>query len=80
MHIAAVVSNFKNNHMINRLSSKNSDIQNSGKTIRNLIKELESFENQDLEVKISLDCGDTNFSIGLVGKIDNCCVLMNCED
>lgn len=64
---------------IDRLSSKNSDIQNRGKTIRNLIKELESFENQDLEVKISLNCGDTNYSIGLVGKIDNCCVLMNCE-
>jgi len=64
---------------IDRLSSKNSDIQNRGKTIRNLIKELESFENQDLEVKISLNSGDTNFSIGLVGKIDNCCVLMNCE-
>jgi len=57
-----------------RLSSENSDIQNRGKTIRNLVKELESFENQDLEVKISLNCGKTNVNIGLVGKIDNCCV------
>jgi len=30
-----------------------------GKTIRQLIKELESFENQDLEVRLSLDDGDT---------------------
>ena len=66
--------------MIDKLSSKNSDIQNRGKTIRNLIKELQSFENQDLEVKISMDNGATNRSIGLVGKINNCCVLMNCED
>jgi hypothetical protein len=66
--------------MINRLSINNIDISNRGKTIRNLIQELQSFENQDLEVKISFDCGENSVGVGLVGKIDDCCVLMNCED
>lgn len=55
-----------------------------GKTIRQLIKELESFENQDLEVRISLDYGDTHSCISLVAKgfgVDKSeyCVLMNSE-
>ena len=51
-----------------------------GKTIRQLIKELETFENLDLEVRISLDDGDTHKCISLVGRLDGCCVLMNAED
>jgi|UPI00068BBE40 hypothetical protein len=55
-----------------------------GKTIRHLIKELESFENQDLEVRISLDDGDTHSCISLVAKDfdesgEEYCVLMNSE-
>ncbi len=55
-----------------------------GKTIRQLIKELETFENQDLEVRISLDDGDTNSCISLVAKgygedKAQYCVLMNSE-
>ena len=39
-----------------------------GKTIKGLIQELQSFENQDLEVKISADNGKTFKCISLVGK------------
>jgi len=50
-----------------------------GKTIRQLMKELQTFENQDVEVRISMDEGETTKPISLVGRQDGCCVLMNCE-
>ena len=55
-----------------------------GKTIKQLIKELESFENQDLEVRLSLDDGDTHSCISLVAKGfddegNQYCVLSNSE-
>jgi len=50
-----------------------------GKTIRGLIAELNSFENQELEVRISLDCGETHRPISLVGKFGKYCVLLNAE-
>lgn len=52
----------------------------NGKTIQQLILELQSFENKDLFVELSLDGGDSSKPISLVGKIDGKCVLMNCED
>jgi len=52
----------------------------NGKTIQQLILELQSFENKDLFVELSLDGGDSSKSISLVAKIDGKCVLMNCED
>ncbi|WP_444904238.1 hypothetical protein ACJJIU_03835 [Microbulbifer sp. CnH-101-E] len=51
-----------------------------GKSIKGLIKELQSFEDQDLEVRLSIDGGDTHHCISLVGKVDGKAVLMNCED
>jgi hypothetical protein len=53
-----------------------------GKTIRQLIEELKSFENQDLEVRLSLDYGDTHHTISIVqgcgeGKY---CLLVNAEN
>ena len=51
-----------------------------GKTIRQLIKELQAFENQDLEVHISLDGGETHKCISLVMKRDGKAVLANCEN
>ena len=48
--------------------------------IRDLIQELQSFEDQDLEVRISFDGGDTHKCISLVCKVDGCAVLMNCEE
>jgi len=50
-----------------------------GKTIRQLIKELQSFENQDLLVEISLDDGNTHKPISLVTKSRNLCLLVNSE-
>ena len=51
------------------------------KTVRQLIEELQTFENQDLEVRISIDSGDTSVPISLVGKSENkYALLMNCED
>ena len=52
-----------------------------GKTVRQLIKELQSFENQELEVRISIDSGETSVPISLVGKSeDKYALLMNSED
>jgi hypothetical protein len=51
-----------------------------GKTIRGLIQELQTFEDQDLEVRISVDDGVTRLPISLVGKSRGCCLLVNCED
>jgi hypothetical protein len=50
-----------------------------GKTIRQLIKELQSFEDQDLLVEISLDGGDTRKPISLVKKSGEICLLVNSE-
>ncbi|QHH96411.1 hypothetical protein FPL17_02220 [Acinetobacter dispersus] len=51
-----------------------------GKTIKQLIEELQSFENQNLFVELSLDGGDSSKPISLVGKMDGKCILMNCKD
>lgn len=54
-----------------------------GKTIKQLIKELQTFENQNLEVKISTNDGETFRCISLVGKHREkdveFCGLENCE-
>lgn len=56
---------------------------NRGKTISQLIKELQTFENQELEVKISIDSGETFKPISLVVRqnIEGSyfCGLKNCE-
>lgn len=51
-----------------------------GKTIEQLIKELQSFSDQSLKVEISMDGGDTSRPISLVGKVRGKCVLMNMEN
>ncbi|HEY9102668.1 hypothetical protein [Chitinimonas sp.] len=52
-----------------------------GKTVAQLISELRTFENQDLEVRISLNQGDTSFPISLVAKVDGkYAVLKNCQE
>jgi hypothetical protein len=58
-----------------------------GKSIRQLIKELQTFEDQDLEVRISLDDGNTHKPISLVGRqyivqpdgLEYFCLLVNSE-
>ncbi len=47
-----------------------------GKTIRQLIDELRTFEDLDLEVRISFDAGETHLPVSLVGRIEGKCVLM----
>jgi len=50
-----------------------------GKAIRQLIKELQSLEDQDMFVEISLDGGDTHKPISLVKKSGKTCLLVNSE-
>lgn len=66
--------------MNNNTDKENKDIVNRGKTIRNLIKELLSFEDLDMEVRISINGGDTHKNIGLVGKVGGKCVLINFDE
>ncbi len=50
-----------------------------GKTIRQLIEELQSLEDQNLEVRISLDYGDTHHPISIIENHGSYCVLVNSE-
>ncbi|SEN62524.1 hypothetical protein [Pseudomonas sp. NFACC39-1] len=55
-----------------------SDWISRGKTISQLILELQSFEDQNLLVEISIDDGVTKKPISLVVKSGGVCVLVNC--
>jgi len=51
-----------------------------GKTVAQLIRELQSFADQGLEVRISVDAGATSFPVSLVGKVEGkYAVLKNCQ-
>jgi hypothetical protein len=54
--------------------------QPRGKTIAGLIRELRRFEDQTLEVRLSLDLGETTHTISLVGLMNGQCLLLNCKD
>ena len=46
-----------------------------------LIEELRTFEDQEMEVRISIDGGATSLPISLVGKVDGkFAMLKNCEN
>jgi hypothetical protein len=52
-----------------------------GKTIAQLIEELRTFEDQTLEVRISVDGGDTSVPISLVAWAQGRYALLeNCQD
>lgn len=52
-----------------------------GKTVAQLIDELRTFEDQEMEVRISIDGGLTSLPISLVGKVDGkFAVLQNCQE
>ncbi|WP_321533105.1 hypothetical protein [uncultured Desulfuromonas sp.] len=51
-----------------------------GKTISQLIEELLTFEDQNLEVQISMDGGETHKPISIIGSFNGLCLLINCED
>lgn len=53
---------------------------NQGKTIRQLIEELQTFSDQDLEVQISVDDGEVRRPISLVKKSGAACLLVYCGD
>ena len=50
-----------------------------GKTISQLITELQTFENQELKVEISLDGGETHKPISIIGRQGDYCLIINCE-
>ncbi len=50
-----------------------------GKTIKELIVDLKSFEDMDLKVEISTDSGVTSKGISMVVKRDGRCLLVNFE-
>jgi pentose-5-phosphate-3-epimerase len=52
---------------------------NRGKTIQQLIKELQTFEDQGLFVEISIDGGSTHKPISLIKKSGQLCLLVNSE-
>ncbi|MBV4504787.1 hypothetical protein HU751_007985 [Pseudomonas sp. BW13M1] len=52
------------------------DWESRGKTIEQLIREQQSFENQQLLVELSLDSGETSKPISVVVKGRGTCVLM----
>jgi hypothetical protein len=47
-----------------------------GKTIAQLIAELQSFEDQDLVVELSVDDGATRHPISLVERTEDACLLL----
>jgi hypothetical protein len=52
-----------------------------GKTVAGLIKELQSFEDQTMEVRISIDGGETSLPISLVGRLEGKFALLeNCQE
>jgi hypothetical protein len=55
------------------------DWPSRGKSIAQLIRELQSFEDQTIEARISVDGGRTSLPISLVGRLDNAAVLLNAE-
>jgi len=63
--------------------NKNPEWLTRGKTIRQLIQELQSFENDQLEVKISTNDGASFKCISIVEKEHKqgkqFCALTNCE-
>jgi hypothetical protein len=64
---------------VSKKSSTPPDWVNRGKTIKQLIKELQSFENQEMLVELSLDGGETHKPISLVKKSGQTCLLVNSE-
>lgn len=59
-------------------SEKKAEWIDRGKSIRQLISELQSFEDQDLIVEISVDDGGIRKPISLVKKSNGKCLLVYC--
>jgi formyltetrahydrofolate hydrolase len=50
-----------------------------GKSIRQLIEELKTFENQEMEVQMSFDEGETRKPISILVNREGYCLLLNSE-
>lgn len=61
------------------MSNSNPEWVVCGKSIRDLIDDLSSFEDQSLEVRISLDGGLTSKPISVVKKSGVLCLIVNSE-
>lgn len=59
-----------------KLPEKKPDWIERGKSIRQLINELQSFEDQDIHVEVSIDDGETSKPISLVMKSNGKCLLV----
>lgn len=56
------------------------DYTSRGKTVAGLIKKLKTFENQQLEVRISIDGGKTSLPISIIRKSENqYALIINCQ-
>ena len=59
---------------------QNEDYTSCGKTISGLIEEFKTFENQQLEVRVSIDGGLTSMPISILTKRENTYALIqNCQ-
>lgn len=58
------------------MSGRDIGWERRGKTIKDLIAELHTFENKDLKVELSLDGGASSRPISLIGKKDGKCMLI----
>ena len=58
---------------------KQPDWVTKGKSIRQLIQELKTFEDQEMEAQLSFDEGKTCKAISLLVKRDGFCLLLNSE-
>lgn len=51
-----------------------------GKSVRQVIEELRTFENLDLELLISIDCGDTRLPVDEINNIDEKFLVLKQEE
>ncbi len=61
------------------MSTSNPEWVVRGKSVRALIDDLSSFEDQSLEARISLDGGLTSKPISIVKKSGALCLIVNSE-
>jgi hypothetical protein len=61
------------------LASNQPDWVVRGKTVRQLVRDLLTFQDLDVPVRISLDGGESSKAISIVIATDGICLIMNCE-
>ena len=51
-----------------------------GRTIADFVRELRRFKDQTLEVRLSLDLGETSYPVSLVGIMGGQCLMLSGKD